>query len=496
MWNRCCFACVAWAFLAGLAHAAAPAEVSHGVLIRFEGPITPMLEQYFFRKLDSAKAEGADLVIVEIDSPGGFLEESINIAYRLRDLDWAHTVAYVPRQALSGAAIVALGCDEIIVAPNALLGDAGAIYQDEESLFRYAPEKIRSHLAQVVRGLAAAKGRPPALAEAMVDMNLDVYHVRNRQTRKETYKSQREIDTDPHPDQWEKLGVVFESGKKKFFEVDGTRAVALGLAQGNAASREALVERYRLKNELVVLGATGVDTAVYILNLPLVTGLLFVIGLVAIYVEFMSPGIGVGGVVAVLCFAIFFWSRFLGGTADWLEVVLFASGILFLGLEIFVIPGFGVAGITGILLILVSLIMATQSFLIPQTSRQLTELTHTLLIVGGSGAAFVVVAMILSKHYGSLPVFNQLMLRPPDPVRGFTDEAATGHPAAAAAPLAEATVLNVGDRGIAHSALRPAGRVRFGDRYVEVATDGDFIARGRRVEVVEVSGSRIVVREA
>ncbi len=169
-------------------------KYSHGVLIRIEGVIGPMLAAYFDRKLDAAKAEGADLIILEIDSPGGTLAESLDMAGRLRDLDFAHTVAYVPKQALSGAAIMALGCDDIIMAPAALIGDAGPIFQDANSQFRFAPEKIVSHLAQEVRGLAAAKGRPPALAEAMVDKNLQVFRVKDKKTGEITCKSKPEID--------------------------------------------------------------------------------------------------------------------------------------------------------------------------------------------------------------------------------------------------------------------------------------------------------------
>jgi membrane-bound serine protease (ClpP class) len=148
-----------------------PQKFSRGFLIRFEGPITTMLEQYLYRKLETARQENADLVVLQIDSPGGELDPSLKIADHLLKLDWAHTVAYVPREALSGAAIVALGADEIVMAPRARLGDAGPIFLGEDFLFRHAPEKIRSHLARQVRDLAEARGRPPALAEAMVNMD-------------------------------------------------------------------------------------------------------------------------------------------------------------------------------------------------------------------------------------------------------------------------------------------------------------------------------------
>ncbi|MEO8495318.1 MAG: hypothetical protein ABI614_09620, partial [Planctomycetota bacterium] len=126
--------CVAASACAALAQDDQPARrYNKAVLIRFEGPITPLLEQFIYRKLDVAKEKGADLVIIEIDSPGGYLDASLNLADRFRDLDWAHTVAFVPREALSGAAIAALGCNEIVMAPEAHLGDAGPIFQGEDA---------------------------------------------------------------------------------------------------------------------------------------------------------------------------------------------------------------------------------------------------------------------------------------------------------------------------------------------------------------------------
>ena len=172
-----------------------PLPATRAALIRFEGMIDPIHEQYFYRKLDKARTAGVDLVIVEIDSPGGYVDSSLKLAEHLRDLPWATTVAYVPREALSGAAIMALGADEIVLAPEARLGDAGPIFQGEDALFRHAPEKIRSHLVRQVRDLAERQGRPPALAEAMVDMDLIVYRVTNRDGGQVTFMSDPEIES-------------------------------------------------------------------------------------------------------------------------------------------------------------------------------------------------------------------------------------------------------------------------------------------------------------
>jgi len=469
-----------------LAAEESPAEYSRGALIRFEGPITPWLEYYLDCKLRTAKQKGADLVIIEIDSPGGLVEESLNIATRLRDLDWAHTVAYIPEQALSGAAFVALGCDEIIMGPNAKLGDAGVIEPDAQFQFQYVPEKIRTHLVAEARDLAAAKGRPPALAEAMVDKDLVVYRVKNRQSGKETFLSDKEIQSDKDPGQWEKINPVQESLGDSFLEVNGTRAVELGLAQGTVSSRADLQRRYRPRGELLVFQYTGVDTAVYILNSPWVTGLLFVVGLVALYIELSAPGIGLGGLTAALCFAIFFWSRFLGGTADLLDVILFVAGVAFLLVELFVLPGFGVAGLSGILLILASLILASQTFVIPQTREDWAQLTGTLLVILVSGLAFSVAAYLLSRHFGSLPLLSRLVLVPPN---------SPGSDKGAGAPGGGQSAVQVGSRGVAVSLLRPAGKARFGKQYVDVVTEGEFITKGSEVEILEIHGNRVVVGE-
>jgi membrane-bound serine protease (ClpP class) len=362
-------------------------------------------------------------------------------------------------------------------------------------LFRHAPEKIRSDLARRLHDLAEAKGRPPALAEAMVDMDLAVFYVRHKTTGEETFLSQKDIDASDDADQWEKVKPVVETGGKRFLTINGTRAVELRMAQGTADSRDELVARYGLQNDPLILERTGVDTAVTVLNFPLVTGLLFVIGLVALYVEFSAPGIGMGGLVAGLCFSLFFWSRFLGGTAGWLEVILFVGGIAFLAVEIFVLPGFGVAGLSGLLLIFFSILMASQNFVIPRTAAQLTVSLNAVLVLAVSGISFVIVAVVLSQYFNMLPVVRSLILETPG-AYDSRQEAGKGAKGVAETPFsAHRFPVQVGDWGIAESPLRPAGKVRFAEHYVDVVTDGSFVDKGRQVRVVEISGNRVVVRE-
>lgn len=463
---------------------ARPAVLEPAVVIRASGVIDALFREYLFRHLDVAKSRGAKLIILEIDSPGGTIYDSLLVAKRMLDIDWAHTVAYVPDQALSGAAFLSLGCDEIIMAPTARLGDAGPVIQGEDALFRHAPEKLVSDLAVQVRSLAAAKGRPPALCEAMVNKGLEVFEVTNHKTGQKTFMSEPELRAAQDRQDWEQGKLIFESRKDHFFECTGDRAVVLELASATAKDFAALKETLGITSNPQVLEYTWVDTLAFILNLWPVTVLMLLMALIFLYLELHAPGIGVFGILSGLCFAAFFWSRFLGGTADWLEVTLFAGGVLCVAIELFVSTGTLVAGVSGFLMILASLVMAGQENWIPASQHEVRSLMNNLAAVAGSGVVFVIVAAFLSQRLRSMPVFNRLLLEPPD---------SASSAAAIVAPTGPALI--VGSQGVATTALRPIGRARFGDQSCEVTADGSIIDPGRRIKVVEISGGRILVVE-
>ncbi len=453
---------VAAVLLASTAVAATqPATYKHGVIIDLNGEIGPGLEQYVFRKLDSAQEAGADLVVIEIDSPGGRLKESLEIAWRLQHIQWAHTVAYVPFRAYSGAAIASLGCDEIIMARNAGWGDAGVIFRDEESLFRFVPEKLLSGLADELRNLAQAKNRPPALAEAICDKNLKVFRVREVKGGQVTYISEREFKA--NPDDYKKLGEVAQSGDGRFLTLTGIEAEKCGLANALIANRQELAGRYGL-TEFQVMTATWIDVAVAWLTWWPMTALLIIIGLTGLYVELMSPGHGIGGLTGGACFLLLFWSHFLGGTAGWLSGVLFLLGVACIAVEIFLLPGTVVPGLVGSALVLASIVMVCQGFLVPETATELRTLAGTLGMIAASGTVFVGTAIVITRRMETLPFFSRLMLAPPD-----------AEPAQTKAAVAGEGALSVGDQGVAHTPLRPGGKGRFGERTIDVLASGDFL---------------------
>ena len=156
-----------------------------------------------------------------------------------------------------------------------------------------------------------------------------------------------------------------------------------------------------------------VDKLVFTLNRPWVTGLLLILGLVGLYLELAAPGISVAGLGAMFCFGIFFWSHALGGTSGWLEVLLFLLGIVSLACELFVLPGFGVFGISGLVLVVLSLVMASQDFLVPQNPADWNELRSNLLMVLGAvlGVMALLVGQILLLD--SIPGLNRFRLHAP-----------------------------------------------------------------------------------
>lgn len=485
--------------------AALPAkQYQRPFLIPMEGVIDGYLHFTMMKRIDEAIEGGADLIVVRIDSPGGLVEESRMIAHTLRDLN-CETVAWIPERALSGAAMVSLGCDRIIMHPSARLGDVGVVELGPGGQMSNAEAKVVSEVVAIMRELANVHGRPPALAEAMVDNRVTVRRVRDKVNNRDWFLTQAEIDELRNPADWEIGTPLREAQDDRFLEVTGERAVEFQLAQGTARNLNELKQVLGLRGDPEELDATWVDKTVFILNQPWVTALLFLVGLVAMYVEFNMPGIGAGAIVSILCFTLFFWSHWAGGTANWLEILMFVLGVAFVLIEIFVIPGFGFAGILGGVMILASIFMASQRVIVPETAYDMRLLRNSALSLVLAGVGFIGVVAVLQKRIGTGRLFKNLVLVPPTAeelaggggggLQPKLKNSADGDDAAAADSPPAASDW-IGRRGKASTYLRPAGKVRFGNDTIQVvAADGEFIDAGRVVEVVRELGNVIEVKE-
>ena len=285
-----------------------------------------------------------------------------------------------------------------------------------------------------------------------------------------------------------------ETNGDSLLTVNGERAHELKLAEPPVANFSELKGRIGLplSADLKPIQKTWVDALVFRLNSPVVTVLLLMLGVVLIYVElqFMT---GILGILSVLCFSLFFWSRFLGGTAGWLEVVLFILGLACLAMEIFVIPGFGVFGVSGILMILASLVMAGHSWTADITSNVEGLAVQTGWVLLSFGLVGVL-GIALARYLPQLPMFEAVILGPPgssteaEPRLRLSTNTGRGD-----LPLGDAMLI--GQHGVSMTMLRPAGKARLNDRVVDVVSEGPFVAADAAIEVIAVNGSRIVVRQ-
>lgn len=447
------------------------------VRVDLRGPIDAELSTQLQRLIqEEISINDVNFVCLWIDSPGGSPADAMQLANFLAfDLDpgSVRSVAYVPNEARSDAAIVALACDQVVIDPEAILGGSGAYDLSEEEI-----DQLRQSIRE---SLAPRKSRSWSLMVAMIDPNLDVF----RYSRKGDveYFSEAELAEQANPDAWKQGERVTTPGEP--LQVDGETAEEYRLATHTVDSFVGFKRLYGLENDPALLEPGWADFLIEALASPGVAILLLIIAGVAAYAELQSPGIGIGGFLATICFLLFFWSRYLGGTAGWLEALLFLAGVSFLLLEVFVLPGFGVFGLGGGALVLVSLILASQTFIVPHNEYQFAQLQRSLLVLAGAGVGIVAVALALRRWLPHAPIFNQMFLPPP------TDEEA--QMISRRESLVGFDDSLVGKRGVTTTQLTPSGKAKFGDQWVDVITDGLLIEPGVEIVVVEVHGNRVIV---
>jgi membrane-bound ClpP family serine protease len=450
------------------------------VMLRVEGPITrrmvSQLKSIIGAELDRNQV---NWIGVTIDSAGGDLVDCQTLASALADLDRndVQTVAYVPVEASGGAALVALACDQLVMQPEAHLGGKGTLEIDRHTLDA-AREPIKND-----------RGRNPAhswsLMMAMIDPDLELFSFQNTKTGEVRYLSNEERAELKDKDAWRQVARIKAAGEP--LRLSSNRAKELDIASHVVASFDEFKHTYGFTRDIRTAEPNWALELIEALSSPGLAVLLLVVGFVGIYIELHAPGLGAGGFVAFLAFLLFFWSQVLHGTAGWLEVLLFVGGLFLLLLELLVLPGFGIFGLGGGAMILVSLILASQTFVLPRTESQLAELRHSMTIVAAAMVLVIASSIALRRYLPKAPVLRTLLLAPPaeeDLVDLDYRES-----------LADYSHL-VGHRGVAATNLMPAGKADFDGDLVDVIADGMPIDRGTPIVVVKARGNRVVVRAA
>ncbi len=461
---------------------AARAEQPDAYVVRIDGAVSEAYARAVQRRLDRARSQGVETVILELNTPGGTVEHSRELADYIFQLDDVTVIAYINTDAFSGGTMVALACEEIYIdAELGIMGDVAPVMPTGEIVGEKAQSPIRETMARYAR----ARGYPEALVKAMVTKEVQVWRLQLRDEPEGTFTYVTDADLrgwgeEQRAEILEKKLIV-PAGE--LLTMDAQKAVEYGFARQTVEDEQELFEVLALDPARVErLYLTGSERLLTFLDM--FSPLLIVGGIILLFMEMSNPGFGLPGIAGLSCFAAFFLIKWTLNYAQMLEIVLFAAGVILLMVEVLLIPGFGVAGITGIVLIFVSLVLAFQQFTWPQSGAQLLTLEYNLLKVIGAFALSGVGVAILARYLPSVPMLRRMVHR---------SSLAAAHAGELVQTRTPGLAGMAGREGVALTALRPAGRAEFEDTLLDVVTEGEFVPKGERVKVLEVRGSRVVV---
>ena len=419
--------------------AAALAQTPVVYRISVSGVVENGLAPYVARSIREAKTDGAVAAYLDIDTPGGRIDAAERIADAVRGAG-IPVYAYVNPRAYSAGALIAISSNGIYMRPGAVIGAATPV----DGQGQKASEKMVSAMRAEFRAMAEQRGLDPRLAEAMVDETVEV------------------------------PGVV---KKGQLLTLSTGEAVRLGFAKGSVADEKALLQAIGHPGAKVISTETNwAEGVVRFLTNPLVSPLLLSLGILGLVFEIKTGAFGLGGLLSLVSLSLFFGSSLILGLAGWEEVLLLGLGLIALAVEVFIIPGFGVAGITGILAIVASMVLAMMGGY--PTSG---DVAQALGVLGAS--LFITTAVIYAwlRHLPNSGRFSGLLLKG----AGHRHEGFTSAPSRPEL---------VGRDGTAITDLRPSGTARIGEERIDVVTEGEYVPQGSRVQVVRSDGYRHVVR--
>src|SRR5688572_901101 len=411
--------------------------------ISIEGMIDLGLAPFLARTIREAKEAGAAAVLLDINTFGGRVDAAVAMRDTLLNSQ-VRTIAFVNQRAISAGALIALACDTLVMTQGGTIGAAAPVTGGTGPT-QPADEKSVSYVRKEFRATAETRKRPPEFAEAMVDADVEI------------------------------AGVIT---KGKLLTLTTSEALKYKVAELTADTVEAALEAAGVPGaEVRRARQTWAETLVRFLTHPVVSSLLMTVGLLGLLVEIRTPGFAVPGTIGLLTLGLFFWGHWIVQLAGWEELLLVSIGAALIALEVFVIPGFSVAGIAGIVVVVAGLGMtlvgagATVSVVITALGRVALSI---LLAMAG--------ALALLRVLPQLPFGRHLVLD-------------TGMPATlgyVSAPEGDSRLLR--RSGTALSPLRPAGIATIDGVRVDVVSDGGFIEAGTPIEVTRVEGNRVVVQ--
>ena len=408
--------------------------------------IAPPVVRRMGKAFAQAKEEKVDLIMLHMNTYGGELSAADTMRTRILQSK-IPVVVFIDNNAASAGALISIACDSIYMREGASIGAATVVNQNAEAL----PDKYQSYMRAMMRSTAEVNGRSPEIAEAMVDQDL---YVEN----------------------------VSDSGKVLTFTT--SEAIANGFCEAQVETIDEAIKQYGFVNyDKYELKLSASDTIIDFLISPYIHGILIMIIVGGIYFELQSPGMGFPSIASLTAAMLYFAPLYVEGLAENWEILIFIAGIVLIALEIFVIPGFGIAGVGGIVLLITGLVLS----LLANVQFDFSYIRMDTILE----ALFIVLLAVFGAILLSFQTAKQLFT---NPRFGFALAATQQHDEGFIAPDSSLTDM-IGKQGIAFSMLRPAGKVMIDNDVYDAVCRESFIEKGANIKVVSFNNAQLVVIE-
>lgn len=456
-----------------------PAPLAKAYVIPVSGEVSPQMAAFIKRSVREIPLSEKPLIVFEMDTFGGRVDSALAIVETITGIAEAPTLAYVKTKAISAGALIALACDRLVMKQHTTIGDCAPITYSQDGP-QMLGEKFQSPLRAQFRSLAKKNGYDENLAEAMVSADLEVFRLELDGRR--LYLEATEYADLPEADKQRAVNKKTVVRKGELLTMDDVEARELGFSLASAVDlSDALSKAGYESLETVTLEKKWTES---FLGLMIsLSPILMMIGLAAVYTEIKAPGFGAPGIVGIICLSLAFGSQYAIGMANYTELLIMVFGLVLLGFEVFVIPGFGIAGVAGFFFIAVGLVLSLQDFVLPKPSMpwQGDLMMRNVTVVLGSYVVAIITGLMIFRYV--LPRFSFASRGP-----YLTGTLRDSH-----ADSMEALKARVGDSGVAVSYLRPSGKMKIGNDLFDVITEAEFIESGTAVSIIRIDGNRIIV---
>lgn len=409
---------------------------------KIEGDIDLGLAPYVKRIISEAEKNNASLIIFKINTFGGRVDAATQIKDAIINSK-VETIAFIDKRAISAGSLIALSCNKIVMVPGASIGATTVVDQAGEK----QAEKAQSYMRSEMRSTAERTGRRTDIAEGMVDERVEIE------------------------------GLVDST---QLITLTSKEAMEYGIADTIITVLDEVLNYSGNSNaEIIELEVNWGESFIRFINNPVITSILMMVIMVGMFMEIKTPGWGVPGTASLIALALFFGAGYILELASIMDILLFIIGVALLLVEIFVIPGFGIFGIAGIILMVAGLFMGLVSdFPLVETDM----LSLAIIQLAGSFFLSGVVLYFLIKTLPKTNIWNKLILsKGIKATSGYTSNKDFEH--------------LIGLSGDALTDLRPSGTAIFEGKRYDVVTQGDYIVKDSKIEVIETEGSKIVVKK-